>query len=202
MRAGDFYTHTFHAYPSTILDPATKKVLPSVLAAREKDVLFDLGHGQGSFSWTVAEKCSQQGFYPDMITTDLHSGNLDGPVYDLATTMSKLLHVGMPLLKVIEAVTLNPAKALRRSDVIGTLTPGKVADVTVLKLADIEGGMTLEDSQGQLRKVGRLLVPKAVWRAGERFEIVDIGKIPNKAKWAELRAPWDQLVVRDDMKPT
>jgi dihydroorotase len=118
-------------------------------------VLFDVGHGQGSFGWTVAEICAQYNFYPDTISTDLHTGNHVGPAYDLPTVMSKFLHLGMPLTEVIRAVTSTPAKAIGWESKIGSLTPGKEADVTVLKL--VEGPIELEDCQSQ---VCNLLIKK------------------------------------------
>lgn len=111
-------------------------------------MLFDVGHGQGSFGWTVAEICAQCNFYPDTISTDLHTGNHVGPAYDLPTVMSKFLHLGMPLTEVIRAVTSTPAKAIGWESKIGSLTPGKEADITVLKL--MEDPIMLEDCQSQV----------------------------------------------------
>ena len=138
------------------------------------------------------------GFYPELITTDLHSGNVDGPVYDLPTTMSKMLHVGMPLVEVIRAATENPAKALRKEAIIGSLGVGRCADITVMRLKDFD--MKLEDSQAQVRQVKKMLVPAAVWRRGERYPITEL-EIPNMWKWVDLSKPWDQLVVRDSTPP-
>ena len=94
MRPGDIYTHTYHAYPSSIIDVTTRSVWSDVISAHSRGVYFDVGHGQGSFSWTVAEIAAKQGFWPDMLGTDLHIGNYNGPAYDLPTVMSKFLHLG------------------------------------------------------------------------------------------------------------
>lgn len=94
MRAGDVYTHTYHGYPSSIVDPSTRLLWSDVTDAQSRGVYFDVGHGQGSFSWTVAEIATQQGFWPDMLGTDLHIGNYEGPAYDMPTVMSKFLYLG------------------------------------------------------------------------------------------------------------
>ena len=200
MRAGDVYTHTFHGYPSSILHPHTRRVHRSVLDARQRGVLFDLGHGQGSFSWTVAELCSAQGFYPDLISTDLHSGNMDGPAYDLPTTMSKMRHVGMPLYDVVRATTSAAANAIKRSDSIGSLGIGRRADVTVLHESDIQ--TDLEDSQGQIRRITKILRPVVVWKDGISFSINTPATFPNVDKWEGLRKPWDQLLIKDAERPS
>ena len=113
-------------YSSTIID--TQRSPPvihsAVLDARRCGVHFDIGHGQGSFNWKVAEACAGQGFWPDSISTDLHQGNIHGPAYDLPTVMSKLLHVGMPLYDVIKAVTSAPATLIGKEHLIGSLSPG------------------------------------------------------------------------------
>lgn len=95
LRPGDLYTHTFHPYRSSIVDEETLAIYPDVTRAKERGVLFDVGHGQGSFGWTVADICARSNFYPDTISTDLHTGNHRGPVYDLPTVMSKFLHLGL-----------------------------------------------------------------------------------------------------------
>ena len=97
---------------------------PAVLEAKKRGVYFDIGHGQGSFSWTVAELCAEQGFWPDAISTDLHSGNIHGPAYDLPTVMSRFLYLGMPLYDVVRAVTVTPATVIRKEHLIGSLSSG------------------------------------------------------------------------------
>ena len=151
----------------------------------ERGVLFDIGHGMGAFNWTVGEICAEQGFWPDTISSDLHTGCFEGPAYDMPTVMTRMLHLGMPLAEVIRRSTIVPAAAIGWSDRIGTLGAGREADVAVLDLQ--EADMDLEDCQGQMRRVGRRLVATAVWRAG-----VWRPRSPNRAAFptgAESRSP-------------
>ncbi len=125
-----------------------------------------------------------------------HIGNVNGPAYDLPTVMTKLLHVGMPLAAVIEAVTSKPATIIGYGNKIGSLTPGVCADVTVLKLEDWDE--LLEDTQGQMRKVKQRFIPVAVWSSGEQVKITD--KVcPNKDPqyMLDVTKEWKDLVVRD-----
>ncbi|XP_060078119.1 deacetylase Oant_2987-like [Ylistrum balloti] len=200
MSPGDIYTHTYHAFTSTIIDPETGNILDDVIEARKKGVLFEVGHGQGSFSWTVAEMCAKRSFWPDIIGTDLHSGNQDGPVYDLPRVMTKLLHLGMPLCDVISAVTINTARAIGREGDIGSLSTGLEADVTVLKLETID--MDLEDSQSQTRRVHQWFSPVAVWRKGQRHAITKPAEIPNMAAMKMNVKDWPALVIKDSKPPS
>ena len=95
LQPGDIYTHTYHGHPSSIVDPDTKKIWSDVINAKSRGVYFDVGHGRGAFSWTVAEICASQEFWPDLLGSDLHTENQEGPAYDLPTVMSKFLHLGM-----------------------------------------------------------------------------------------------------------
>ncbi|XP_061196886.1 deacetylase Atu3266-like [Saccostrea echinata] len=199
LKAGDLYTHTYHPYRSSIVDPSTLTIYQDVINAREKGVLYDVGHGQGSFSWTVAELCAALGFYPDTISTDLHTGNQMGPAYDLPTVMSKFLHLGMPLVEVIRAVTSSPAKAVGWGDRIGSLTPGKEADITVLKLN--EGPVLLEDCQSQVRVLDKVFKPVAVWRAGNQYPITFSDPFPNRDAMKLNLREWDKILIRDRDRP-
>ena len=200
LRPGDIYTHTYHAHPESIINPETKTVFPDVLDAQKRGVLFDIGHGQGSFSWTVAEIGAKQGFWPDIISTDLHSGNQNSPVYDLPTVMSKLLHVGMPMVDVIKATTITPAKAIGKSSVIGSLGVGRDADITILKLEPY--GVVLEDTGGQVRIPKDILSPVAVWRSGLSYPVTKPPCLPNKPVWKSLTSDYNTLVVKDEQKPS
>lgn len=164
LRAGDIYTHCYHGSGATIV--ADGRPRPEVIEARERGVLFDVGHGQGSFNWTVAEICTRAGFWPDTISTDLHSGTCEGPAYDMPTVMTRLLHLGMPLAEVIRRSTIEPARAIGWERKIGSIAVGREADVAVFSLDDVD--FDLEDCQSETRRVRQLLVPKAVWRAGEK----------------------------------
>ncbi|GAB1602270.1 uncharacterized protein LOC115230581, partial, partial [Argonauta hians] len=197
LRRGDIYTHTFHGLPSSIIDQG--HVHSVVWDARKRGVYFDVGHGQGSFSWTVSEICAQDGFWPDIISTDLHSGNIDGPAYDLVTVMTKFLHLGMSFVDIVKAVTETPARAIQRSRDLGRLAVGREADVTMLKIVDCD--VTMEDSQGQRRNIRRRIVPVAVFRAGKMYH-VEMPKVwPNVVKAEAQLAEWDDLIVRDKEKP-
>jgi dihydroorotase len=174
---GDLVTHCFHGNEGGILD-ASGRVLPAAVAARERGVLFDVGHGEGSFAYHVARGALAQGFPPDTISSDLHAHNVEGPVFDQATTLSKLLHLGMPLEDVIRAATSTPAAAVRRDARIGALAAGREADVSVFELR--EGSWPLPDAAGATEVVERLLVPRMVIRAGQAGELAEPG-IPGGA---------------------
>ena len=137
MRPKDVVTHCFQGIGDSILDDKGR-VIPDAWAARQDGIIFDVGHGGGSFSYDVAKQAMEQGFISDVISTDLHTGNINGPVYNLPTTLSKFLHLGLSLEEVIEKATSQPAKAIQRDDEIGHLKIGYPADITVLDLLDGE----------------------------------------------------------------
>jgi dihydroorotase len=144
LRPGDVLTHCFRPFPNSPVY-ADGRPRDAVFAARERGVLFDIGHGMGSFSFEVARKMLAAGFAPDTISSDVHDLNLAGPVFDLATTLSKFLALGMPLADVMRATTLAPATAIGRPD-LGTLQPGLVGDATIFSLEP--GQHELTDSIG------------------------------------------------------
>ena len=148
LRPGDVLTHSFRHSPggNGILD-SEGTVLEEAWAAKERGVVFDVGHGKGSFSFETMERAMAQGFYPDTISSDLHIGNVDRTVHDLHTTLSKFLHLGMGLGEVIRLGTEAPAKVIGKSGELGTLRPGAVGDVTISKLE--EGRFQLSDSGGR-----------------------------------------------------
>ena len=199
MESGDIYTHCYHGYESTIIDPQTRAIHASVLDARQRGVLFDIGHGMGSFNWTVAEICAAHGFWPDTISTDMHSLTCDGPGYDLPTVMSRLLHLGMPLPEVIRTSTVNAAAAIGWQDRLGTLGVGRAADVTVLSVNDVD--VLLEDCHGQVRPMRQRLKAKAVWKDGEPATITEPVRWPNAEKAAKSKEGWSQLLIRDPLAP-
>jgi dihydroorotase len=134
LRTGDVLTHAFRPFPNS---PATIQgtVRPAVLAARRRGVLFDIGHGMGSFSFRTARAMLANGFQPDTISSDVHALCINGPAFDQVTTMSKFLCLGMDLPSVIRASTVNAAFALKRPE-LGSLRPGSVGDATVLAIED------------------------------------------------------------------
>jgi dihydroorotase len=171
LSRGDIVTHCFHGNEGGILD-ARGRVLGEALSARERGVLFDVGHGVGSFDYRVARAAVGQGFPPDTVSSDLHAHNVGGPVYDQATTLSKLLHVGMPLGDVIRASTSTPALAVRRQEGIGSMAPGATADLSILEIRT--GHWALPDAAGHTEVVERLLIPKVVIKAG-RADAIEAG---------------------------
>ncbi|KIC20298.1 amidohydrolase/deacetylase family metallohydrolase [Leisingera sp. ANG-Vp] len=141
LRPGDVLTHCFRPFPNTPLT-GSGDVRPAVLEARRRGVIFDIGHGMSSFSVEVARQMLANGFWPDTISSDVHTLCIEGPAFDLLTTLSKFLCLGMPLAEVIRAATQNAAAAVQRPD-LGTLAPGTVGDASILRLQ--EGQFTFED---------------------------------------------------------
>ena len=143
LKNGDIYTHLHHSY--IIKNGYVDK---NFLYAREKGILMDVGHGLGNFSWANAEICAKEKFWPDTISTDLHTFScFKGPAYDLPTVMSKFLHLGMPLHEIIKAVTITPAKVLKMENIIGSLEKNMIADVTLMKIVDEEREMEDRDNK-------------------------------------------------------
>ena len=147
MRPGDVITHCFQGRGDNIIDDKGR-IIPDAWAARRDGVIFDVGHGAGSFRYEVAQRAMEQGFISDVISTDLHTGSINGPVYDLPTTLSKFLDLGLSLDEVIEKSTIAAAKAIQRDDQLGHLKIGTVADVAVLDL--LEGEFEYFDTHGTM----------------------------------------------------
>ena len=172
MRGGDILTHCFHGDSHGILD-GDGKVRRSVREAIERGVIFDVGHGRGSFSWEVAERALEQGIGPTTISSDLHVYNVAGPVYDLATTVSKFLHLGLSLEGALHKVTATPARVLGMSDQIGTLRVGAWGDAVVFDQQ--QGQFELHDARGETRVGRQRLVPTAVVRGGKLYREIAAG---------------------------
>lgn len=131
LRPGDIYTHTYlDAVP--ILD-AKGQVQPYLFEAKKRGIIFDVGHGGGSFLFRQAVPAVRQGFVPDSISTDLHIDSMNSGMKDMLNVMSKFLNMGLPLDDVIARSTWNPAKEIHRED-LGTLSVGAPADVAVLRM--------------------------------------------------------------------
>ncbi len=153
LRPGDISTHMFRG-PVPYVDE-NGKLLEDLKQARARGVLFDVGHGGGSFVFRNAVPAIQQGFYPDTISTDLHTGSMNGAMMDMLTTMSKILVMGVPLKDVIRESTANPAKAIQHPE-LGHLGVGAVADVAVLRV--MQGSFRYADgSRGTLEGDRRLM---------------------------------------------
>jgi len=162
MRGGDIITHCYKGRKGCLV-VAGERVRDEAWAARRRGVLFDVGHGAGSFSWHVARVALEQGFAPDIISTDLHRASLGSGAFSLPAVMSKFLHLGLPLVEVIRLVTAAPAQALGLQDSIGTLRLGVEADVTLLRLE--VGRFPMPDTEGATEVlVQRLTAVRALRR--------------------------------------
>ena len=166
MGDGDILTHCFHGHPCGILD-GHGRIRQSVRDAIDRGVLFDVGHGQGSFSWRVVESALEQGVEPHTISSDLHFYNVDGPVYDLANVVTKFLHLGMSLDDAIAKVTSGPAGIVGMDGQIGTLAVGAWGDAVGCEMR--EGEYRLEDSHGETRPGSRKLAPVTVIKSGRVY---------------------------------
>jgi dihydroorotase len=162
LRPGDVLTHAFRPFPNA---PVTAQgtVKRAVLEARERGVLFDIGHGKGSFAFKTARAMLANGFLPDTISSDVHALCINGPAFDQVTTLSKFLCLGMPLSDVIAASTVNAAFALKRPE-LGSLKPGCVGDATVLSVKN--GQFDYVDVVGEHLTGDRRIVSEGVVIAG------------------------------------
>jgi len=166
LKPGDVVTHCFRGEEGGILD-RHDRILPEVRKAVEGGVHLDVGHGVGSFSFHTAEAALRQELLPGTISSDVHQWNVDGPVFDLATTLSKFLHLGLTLDQVIERATANPAGTFKFPRGLGTLREGADADVAVFDLA--EGKFEFVDSLKQ-KRLGRFkLIPVATVIGGRIY---------------------------------
>lgn len=162
MRPGDIHTHMY-AQQFDILDE-NDKPLSFMHEAREKGIIFDVGHGAGSFWFRKAIPAMENGFGPDSISTDLHIGNVNGPVFDMLTTMSKIFSIGMPLEEVIYRSTVTPAQEIGHPE-LGTLSAGAEADIAIL---NAEAGQFGYMDCGRARYMGdKQLTCQMTLRAGE-----------------------------------
>src|SRR6476659_7107518 len=162
LRPGDILTHAYSGAPN-IAGAFTNivqdgKLLPAALAAKQRGVIFDVGHGGGSFDFTVCEAAMQQGAPPDTISSDIHvfSGNSPGMPY-LTWVMSKFLTLGFPVEQVVAMATTAPAKIINRAPKIGTLQIGAPGDVAIMEL--VEGQTSFVDTRNNKREGKLLLKP-------------------------------------------
>ncbi len=167
LRPGDIITHMFTAHPGGLLD-TNGKLWPQVRDAKSSGVLMDVGHGLHNLNFDVARRVLDQGLQPDGVSTDGHRGNRAGPVYDLPTTMAKLMALGFSLDQVIAMATLNAARLLGRSREMGTLRIGNPAEISVLRLEDRE--WIAIDSQKGMIPAKQALVPMYAIRGDTIYE--------------------------------
>jgi len=148
LRPGDIFTHMYAAVRGRIpIADGQGTVRAYVRKARERGIIFDVGHGGGSFFWGQAVPATKQGFLPDTISTDLHRTSMNAGMKDMLNVISKLLNLGMSLDQAIAASTWRPAQCIKRLD-LGHLSPGSPADVAVLRLREGEFGFI--DAAGKL----------------------------------------------------
>jgi len=172
LRPGDILTHCYSGAPNlagaftNIVQDG--RLLPAALAAKRRGVLFDIGHGGGSFDYTVAEAAIAQGAPPDTISSDIHvvSGNTPGMPY-LTWVMSKFLGLGFTLEQVVAMATINPAKIINRTPKLGTLQIGAPGDVAIMEL--VEGPVSFVDTRNNTRNGRAYLKPVQTVTAGVAF---------------------------------
>ena len=172
LRPGDILTHAYSGAPNlagaftNIVQDG--RLLPAALAAKRRGVIFDVGHGGGSFDFTVAEAAIAQGCAPDTVSSDIHvvSGNTPGMPY-LTWVMSKFLSLGFTLEQVVAMATINPAKVINRAPKLGTLQIGAPGDVAIMEL--VEGEVAFVDTRNNARNGRAYLKPVQTVTAGVAF---------------------------------
>jgi dihydroorotase len=166
LRSGDLLTHSFRGDEGGIFD-SRGRIYREVREAVERGVNLDVGHGSGSFAFATGEAARDQGVWPGTISTDLHQFTVNGPAFDLTTTMSKFLHLGMPLDQVVRSVTTTPASLFARLNALGTLKVGAEADISVLALD--EGDFPLTDAMKVTHIARQRFRPVATVKAGQIY---------------------------------
>ena len=166
MGERDILTHCFHDMECGILDE-NGKIRDAVHAAIERGVIFDVGHGAGSFSWDVVQKAMAQGVEPTTISSDLHVYNVNGPVYDLVNVVNKFLYLGMSLDDALAKVTSIPAETILMPGQVGTLAVDAWGDAVIFELR--EGEFQLIDASGEARLGKQKLEPVVVIKGGQVY---------------------------------
>ena len=179
LKPNDVLTHCFTGHAMRIVD-AEGGLLDVAKRAWDSGVVMDIGHGTGSFSYETAEAVIAAGRKPDVISTDLHQLSINGPAFDLPTTLSKFMQLGMSLREVIQAATARPAAVLGLENEVGTLRPGSRADVALFRI--YRGDFPLQDIAGNVRHADQLLRNTATIVGGRLLE-----RLP-----AAPGAPWTE----------
>ncbi len=165
MAPGDIVTHCYHGRANGIMGEEKQFVLKEIVEAQRHGIIFDCAHGRNHFSFPMIEKALDQGFLPDTISTDLtFTSATRGPVWDLTTTMSKLLHFGMSLEDLVMRATAAPAKILGYEGTVGTLRPGANADLAVLERRN--GNFPMTDSDGNTVTAKERLIARMTLKDG------------------------------------
>jgi dihydroorotase len=162
LRPGDIYTHVYSGLRKE--QDESGRVNPGLLAGRKRGVVFDVGHGGGSFAWRIAVPAVKEGFLPDSISTDLHIGSMNAGMKDMLNVMDKFLALGLPLDDVVRRSTWNPAREIKREE-LGHLSVGALADVAVLRLES--GRFGFVDSFGARLRATQKLVCELTLRDGK-----------------------------------
>ena len=165
LRPGDIFTHAYaHVRGRTPIVDKNGKLREYVLEAQRKGIVFDVGHGGGSFLFEQAIPAVKQGLKPNSISTDLHTGSMNGGMKNIVNVMSKFLNMGIEIDEIIKSTTWNPAKYIKRTD-LGHLSVGAEADITLLNLK--EGDFGFVDTQGKRMKGNNLLECEMTIKAGK-----------------------------------
>jgi dihydroorotase len=166
LRPGDILTHSYSGAGNNTVQNG--RVLPAALAAKQRGVIIDVGHGGGSFDYTVAEPALQQGFTPDTISSDIHAVSINTPGYPtMPWVMSKFLNMGLSLEDVVAKATVEPARIIGRVAGLGTLQVGAPADLAILDL--IDGPVEFVDTRNNKRNGTKKLIPVLTVRGGRPF---------------------------------
>ncbi|MPW25578.1 amidohydrolase/deacetylase family metallohydrolase [Alkalibaculum sp. M08DMB] len=163
MGKNDVITHCFHGKKNGLLDE-NGLIKKETKSAIKRGVRFDVGHGSSSFSFLTARKALEQGFKPDMISTDMYNDNMNGPVYSLEMTINKMIAIGLDFKDAIKAITQTPAEIFRL-DGYGTLAVGSIADLTVYELKEQQ--KTLVDSDENIVETSKIVKTEFIIKSGE-----------------------------------
>jgi dihydroorotase len=187
LRPGDILTHTYaHVDGRIPIVDEQGRLRPFVLEARKRGVIFDAGHGGGSFLFRQAVPATKQGFYPDVISTDLHIGSMNSGMKDILNTMSKFVNLGMPLQDVIKANTSRAAEVIKRPD-LGHLGAGAEADIAVINV--LKGKFGFIDSGGGKMSGDRKLECELTVKGGQ--VVWDLNGI-SRPLWSDMPARGSQ----------
>jgi dihydroorotase len=187
LRAGDIYTHCFSGHRGELLDSG--QINPAMRAGRRRGISFDIGFGAGSFYWYVAVPAYQQGFYPDSISTDLHTGSMNSGMKNMANVMSTLLNLGSSLDSVIAMSTWNPAKEIHHAE-LGSLDVGSEADVAVLRVD--HGNFDFIDSAGAGNTGSQRIICELTVREGKVVWDLNARAAENWKAFKYQRRVWTQ----------
>ena len=183
LRPGDIYTHCYSGLRDELVDG---KVNPAMFEARKRGVIFDVGHGGGSFAWRIAVPALKQGFQPDSISTDLHTGSMNAGMKDMLNVMSKFLVMGQSLKDVVAESTWHPAREIHHEE-LGNLSVGAIADVAVLRVE--RGAFGYTDMYGARLKGNQKIVTEATLKDGK--VVYDLNGI-TRPDWTTLPADYRQ----------